>query len=69
MERLKKIKDCLISAIEVHLDHLDTVDTKEMGEVIDMIKDIEEAIYYSTVTHAMIESGEPKHHTPTQSVK
>ena len=66
MERLKRIKDCLISAIETHLDDLDAVDTKEMGEVIDMIKDIEEAIYYYTVTHAMLESGETKaHHIPT----
>ena len=26
------------------------VDTKELGEAIDMIKDLEEAIYYCTVT-------------------
>jgi len=29
------------------------VDTEELGEAIDMIKDLEEAIYYCTVTEAM----------------
>ena len=37
--------------------HLDQVDTKELGEAIDMIKDLEEAIYYCTITKAM-EEGE-----------
>jgi hypothetical protein len=32
---------------------LSEVDTKELGEAIDMIKDLEEAIYYCTVTEAM----------------
>jgi hypothetical protein len=32
---------------------LGEVDTKELGEAIDMIKDLEEAIYYCTVTEAM----------------
>jgi hypothetical protein len=35
------------------MTHLDQVDAKELGEAIDMIKDIEEAIYYKTVTEAM----------------
>ena len=33
--------------------NLQTVDTKELGEAVDMIKDMEEAIYYCTITKAM----------------
>jgi hypothetical protein len=35
------------------MTHLDSVDAKELGEAIDMIKDLSEAIYYCTVTEAM----------------
>jgi hypothetical protein len=35
------------------LGDLSSVDTKELGEAIDMIKDLSEAIYYCTVTEAM----------------
>ena len=40
-------------AVEMQLCELGEVDTKELGEAIDMIKDLEEAIYYCTVTEAM----------------
>ena len=53
MERLKSIKDNLIAAVQCQ--DLTCTDAKEMGEVIDMIKDIEEAIYYCTITKAMEE--------------
>lgn len=55
MERLKNIKETLIGCAQGQLSHLDTVDAKEMGEVIDMIKDLEEAIYYCTITKSMTE--------------
>lgn len=42
-----------MSCVQGQMGHLDSVDTKEMGEVIDMIKDLSEAIYYCTVTEAM----------------
>lgn len=35
------------------MSHLEDVDAKEMGEVVDMVKDLEEAMYYHTVTKAM----------------
>jgi hypothetical protein len=35
------------------MSNLQQVDAKELGEVIDMVKDIEEAIYYCTITEAM----------------
>ena len=53
MDRLKQMKNMLISCIENQMTHLEEVDTKELGEAIDMIKDLEEAIYYCTVVEAM----------------
>lgn len=60
MERLKSMKNCLMSAAEAQMANLNSVDAKELGEVIDMIKDLEEAIYYCTVVKAMEEGGEKK---------
>lgn len=57
MKRLYHIKETLMDEIQSQLGHLDCVDTKELGEAIDMIKDLEEAIYYCTITKAM--NGEP----------
>ena len=59
MKQLKKMKDCLMEAAYSQINNnLATVDTKELGEVIDMIKDLEEAIYYCTITEAMEEHEE-----------
>lgn len=52
-ERLKYIQDALLQEVEKHIDNLPYVNAEEMGEVIDMIKDIEEAIYYCTITKSM----------------
>ena len=52
-KRLEHIKETLMCCIESQLTDLAEVDTKELGEAIDMIKDLEEAIYYCTVTEAM----------------
>ncbi len=40
------------------MSNLEEVDTKERGEVIDMVKDLEEAIYYCTVVEAMEKPAE-----------
>lgn len=54
MERLHKMKECLICAAEEQVyGNLAAVDTEELGEVMDMIKDLSEAIYYCTITEAM----------------
>lgn len=58
MERLKHMKECLMGAVESQMYNLQHVDTKELGEAIDMIKDISEAIYYCTITEAMKEKEE-----------
>lgn len=56
-EKLQWMKDSLICVVENQLCNLSEVDTEELGEAIDMIKDLEEAIYYCTVTEAMNHQG------------
>jgi hypothetical protein len=58
MDRLKHMKETLMCCVEGQMSHLDMVDTKELGEAIDMLKDLEEAIYYATITKAMKEQDE-----------
>ena len=62
MEQLKNIKQCLVSQVQGQLGNLEKVNAKEMGEVIDMIKDLEEAMYYCAITEAMEKSAEEKEH-------
>ena len=56
MERLKEIKSCLVSLVQTQLGDIEHTDAKEMGEVIDMIKDLEEAMYYCAIVEAMEKS-------------
>jgi hypothetical protein len=48
------------------MGNLQSVDAKELGEVIDMIKDLEEAIYYCTIVEAMEGNKEKEKHIETQ---
>lgn len=65
IEKLKSIQECLASAAEAQVYDLENVDAQELGEVIDIIKDIEETIYYCTVTKAMKEGVENNHEPET----
>lgn len=58
MEELKTMKQNLTSLVQSQMGNLDQVDTHELGEAIDMIKDLAEAIYYCTITEAMEKSSE-----------
>lgn len=58
MERLKHMKETLLSAAQSQMGNLAAADTKELGQVIDMIKDLEEAIYYCSITEVMKENKE-----------
>ena len=53
MEKLKAMKEMLMACAEDQMTHLEEVDAKELGEVVDMIKDLEETIYYCTIVEAM----------------
>lgn len=71
MEQLKNMKQTLVSCIQGQMTHLDSVDAKELGEVVDMVKDLSEAIYYCTITEAMEgkekNNGEQRYHHYTQN--
>lgn len=61
MKRLESMKETLMSCVQGQMGDLASVDTKELGEVIDMIKDLSEAIYYCSIIKAMEEKEkEPK---------
>lgn len=56
--RLKEMKEKLMCAVECEMCNLAAVNTAELGEAIDMIKDLEEAMYYASITEAMAEKEE-----------
>lgn len=56
-DALKMMEKQLISCTQGQLGDISKVDTHELGEAIDMIKDLSEAIYYCTITQSM-EKGE-----------
>lgn len=61
MEKLKSMKEALMTTAQTQIaGNLANVNAEELGEVIDMIKDLEEAIYYCTVVKAM-EDSEKNH--------
>lgn len=47
------MKTSLMSCVQSQMGNLKDVDAKELGEAIDMLKDLEEAMYYCTITEAM----------------
>lgn len=61
MEKLKSLKERLMHCVETQIyGNLEQVDAKELGEVVDMIKDISEAMYYCSIVEAMEEAEEEK---------
>lgn len=58
IEAMKSIQEQLISCVHGQMGDLKNTDTKELGQAVDMIKDMEEAIYYHTITEAMNKSSE-----------
>ena len=62
MERLKYMKETLMNCVQGQLGDLSSVDAGELGAAVDMIKDLEEAIYYSTIVKSMEEKEKEKGH-------
>ena len=58
VESLKNMKSQLVSCVQSQMGDLKNVSTKELGQAIDMIKDLSEAIYYVTITDSMEKSSE-----------
>lgn len=62
MEHLKKIKSKLVNCVYEELEHnWENIKLGELGEVIDMIKDLEKSIYYESIVTAMEKDGSEKH--------
>lgn len=59
-EALKSMKDQLMNCVQGQLGDLSKVDAKELGEAVDMIKDLAQAIYYCTITDSMEKVDENK---------
>lgn len=66
-EALKTMKEQLMSCVQGQLGDLSKVDAHELGEAVDMIKDLAEAIYYCTITEAM-EKSEQKNGETVRTV-
>lgn len=59
-DSLKMMKEQLMSCVQGQLGDISKVDAHELGEAVDMIKDLAEAIYYCTITQAMEKGDEAK---------
>ena len=58
MKEFKMMQDQLMSAVKAQMSDLSCVDTNELGEVIDMIKDLSQTMYYCAAAKAL-EGKEP----------
>lgn len=67
-ESLKEMKHSLMSCVQGQMSDLKNTDAHELGEAIDMIKDLSEAIYYCTVTEAMEQKAEEKQEQPINNI-
>lgn len=52
-EKLLEIEKGLTTLVEKAMEKPECVNTKELGEVVDMIKDLSESIYYHTIVNSM----------------
>ena len=53
IEEMKTMKTQLMGCVQGQMGNLEKADAKQLGEAIDMIKDLSEAIYYCTITDSM----------------
>ena len=60
IEQMKNMKHTLMNCVQGQMGDLTSVDAKELGEAVDMIKDLSEAIYYCTITESMEKSDKEK---------
>lgn len=58
MKHLIEMKRKLVECAEAQMEDLCAVDTEELGAVIDMIKDLEEGIFYCIMGHHQLEKDE-----------
>lgn len=64
MDKLHNMKETIVNFVQKQMTNLETVDTKELGEAIDIIKDLAEAMYYCTITEAMTGNNDKHYYSP-----
>lgn len=70
IERMHKMIECLTEKALSEIENgLETVDTCEMGQVIDMIKDLNEAEYRAVIVKAMKEADEEEEEREKELLK
>lgn len=60
MEDLKILKKQLMSCVQSQMMNPQETNTEELGEVVDMIKDLSETMYYCSIVEAMEKSEKEK---------
>lgn len=63
IKQLEMMKEQIMSSVQSEIGNLKEADAKELGEAVDMIKDLSEAIYYCTITEAMEGKDKEKRET------
>ena len=59
VERMHDMIEKLSEVAKSEIDKgIENVDTCEMGQVVDMLKDLSEAMYYRKLTHVMQDFGD-----------
>jgi hypothetical protein len=56
-KRLIAMIEKLANCIEPQFDNLEEIDCCELGEAVDILKDLEETLYFHTITEAMKDEG------------
>ena len=70
IKHLERMQEKMITYVHDHVKDLSMVDTCELGQAIDIIKDLSEAIYYHTIVESMGEKERAEwHHEKTPAVK
>ena len=59
-ETLKSMKESLVSQTYPQIMNLQCADYEELGAAVDMIKDLEEALYYCVIIEAMENNDKEK---------
>ncbi len=67
MEQLKMMKEQLMAQVQAQMGDLKCVDTHELGEVIDMIKDLAQTMYYCEIQEQMKKAAEKEEEQPTNN--
>ena len=68
-DALKTMKEQLMSCVQGQLGDISRVDAHELGQAIDMIKDLSQAIYYCTITESMEKLDKQKEEQAKEDAK